>query len=64
MLVHDNKIKVFSLITDDADIEVNSFITEKRGTFGYYDEQYDIVSRDSLMIYDRAYENRMSKNMK
>lgn len=63
MYVRGDKIEVYSLITDDDDIKVNSFITEKRGTYAYFDDQYEIVSRDSLIIYGKSYENKMSKNM-
>ena len=63
MYVINDKIEVFSLITEDGEIQVNSFITEKRGTYGYFDDRYEIVSRDSLVVFGKSYENRMSKNM-
>lgn len=63
MHVKDDKIEVFSLISDNRDISINSFITEKRGTFGYFDEQYEITSTDSLLVNGKMYTNELSKNI-
>lgn len=63
MLERDGAIEVFSLITETDDNRVNSFITESRGTFGYYDDRYEIISRDSLIVDGKAYPNELSKNI-
>lgn len=63
MHVRDDKIEVFSLISDNQDIPINSFITEKRGTFGYFDAQYEIISTDSLLVNGKMHDNELSKNI-
>jgi len=63
MRVNDHKIEVYSLMTDNDKRDVNSFIVEKRATFGYYDDKYEIISRDSLIVNGKSYPNELSKNI-
>jgi signal transduction histidine kinase len=63
MQAKEDHIEVFSLISENKDIQINDFITEKQGTFGFYDEKFEIVSTDSLMINGKKYHNDLSKNI-
>jgi signal transduction histidine kinase len=63
MQTKEDKIEVFSLISDNTDIKINDFIIEKRGTFGFYNDKFEIISTDSLMVNGKKYENDLSKNI-